>query len=361
MTIPSQFTLADYRFDLPEENIAQEPAAERDASRLMILDRATGKTEATQFSSILDRLPENALLVANNSRVLPARIFGQKETGGKVEFLLLTPLPLIEEKQEADGWKTAAVEGLLRSSKRNRPGSVIRFDPELELEVVATHDFGRADVRLRWKNDLATLFIRLGHLPLPPYIRRPDSDEDRERYQTTFANRENLGSVAAPTAGLHFTPDLRARLAEAGFGWEEVTLYVGYGTFSPVRCEDIREHSMHREYFSVSERTAAAVREARASGRPVVAVGTTSVRTLEGVCRETGGINAHSGWTDIFIYPGYEFQAVDHMITNFHLPESSLLMMVSAFAGRENIRLAYERAVQEKFRFFSYGDAMLIL
>lgn len=355
--------MSSYTFELPEDQIAQQPAEVRGGSKLLVLDRETGETQIDTFASVVDRLPENTLLVVNNSKVLPARVFGHKETGGKVEFLMLTPLPLVLEKVEEaeNGWHSAEVEGLLRASKGPKPGQTITVDDNFRLEVLERRDFGHSSVRIFWRGDLAGLFIKNGHYPLPPYIRRPDTPEDAKRYQTVYAEDEKLGSVAAPTAGLHFTPEIRERLAAKGIEWAEVTLYVGYGTFSPVRCEDIREHKMHGEYIEVSEETARAVREAKASGRPVVCVGTTSVRSLEGAYAATGGINAFTGWTDIYIYPGRQFHVVDRMLTNFHLPESSLLIMVSALAGRDSVLRAYATALENKFRFFSYGDAMLIL
>jgi S-adenosylmethionine:tRNA ribosyltransferase-isomerase len=236
---------------------------------------------------------------------------------------------------------------------------------DFSLAVLSVGEFGRCSVRLRWRGDLAAQFLELGHLPLPPYIRRPDTPADRERYQTVYADAARTGSVAAPTAGLHFTPEIRAVLAARGFRWAEVTLYVGYGTFSPVRCADIREHGMHREYLEVPEATAAAVRAAAAEGRPIVAVGTTSVRALEGAAQATdtraANLAPFLGWTDIYLYPGREFRVTGHMLTNFHLPESSLVIMVSAFAGRERILSAYSQAIASGFRFFSYGDSMLLL
>lgn len=353
------FQLKSYDYELPEERIAQQPADKRDQSRLLVLDRDTGKRTIASFHDLKQFLPEGALLVANNSRVIPARIFGSKPTGGKVEFLLLTPLPLIEEHEE-DGWKTARVEGLLRASKTPKPGTRITFSDEFSLTAEEQGHFGRWAVDLKWRGELEELFTSMGHLPLPPYIKRPDTPEDAERYQTVYSNTDKIGSVAAPTAGLHFTPELRAELADAGFEWAEVTLYVGYGTFSPVRCEDIRRHQMHHEYIEVSAETAAAIRRAKAEGRPVVAVGTTSARTLEGMYRELAEVGEFSGETDIFIMPGYRFRVVDCLLTNFHLPESSLIIMVSALAGRKTILDAYGFALENGFRFFSYGDAMLI-
>lgn len=360
----ADYLLASYTYDLPEDQIAQHPSGERGGSRLLVLDRTTGVVTHSTFADLCEHLPKGALLVVNNSKVLPARLLGHRPTGGKVEFLLLTPLPLITPLATTTatepGWQVAEVEGLLRASKPLRPGDVLAFGEHIRVEVVQRGEFGRSKVLLHWHGDLPQLFVDNGHLPLPPYIRRGDGAEDRSRYQTVYAREDRLGSVAAPTAGLHFTPALRDALAARGHQWAEVTLYVGYGTFSPVRCEDIREHAMHREFIEVTEATVEAIRNAKAEGRPVVAVGTTSSRVLEGVVRECGELVPFSGWTDIFIYPGYVFKVVDHLITNFHLPESSLLMLVSALTGREKMLAAYEEAVREGYRFFSYGDAMLI-
>lgn len=359
MEIPADYLLESYNYDLPEDRIAQEPTQRRDGSKLLVLDRQSGDMTPTEFPDLINHLPENALLVANNSRVIPARIFGSKPTGGKVEFLLLTPLPLIEAVEE-NGWKTARVEGLLRASKTPKPGTVISFANDFHLTATESGHFGRWQVDIRWRGDLTALLQEHGHLPLPPYIRRPDSEADKERYQTTYSANEKTGSVAAPTAGLHFTPQLREDLKSAGFQWAEVTLYVGYGTFSPVRCKDIRQHQMHNEYIEVSEETASAVRKARREGRPVIAIGTTSARTLEGMYRECGSVSEFKGETDIFISPGYEFNVIDGILTNFHLPESSLIIMISALAGRKTVLSAYDFALENQFRFFSYGDAMLI-
>jgi S-adenosylmethionine:tRNA ribosyltransferase-isomerase len=330
----------------------------------MVLDRASGETRIEEFARLGELLPAGALLVANNSRVVPARLFGAKPSGGRVEFLLLTPLPLIRPVIRPDGWSAAEVEGLLRASKAPKAGEAVDFGPDLSLEVMTRAEFGRARVRLRWRGELGPLLDRLGHLPLPPYIRREDCAADRERYQTVYADAAKAGSVAAPTAGLHFTPGQLDGLRAAGFGWAEVTLYVGYGTFSPVRTRDIRDHMMHREYVELSVPAAAAVRQAKAEGRPVVAVGTTSVRVLESAWAETGlaagRLEAWSGWTGLFISPGYRFGVVDQMVTNFHLPGSSLIIMVSALAGRARVLSAYGRAVAAGLRFFSYGDAMLV-
>lgn len=359
MTIPEDYLLESYNYSLPEDRIAQKPASRRDGSRLLVLDRAADSLTPAHFTDLLTHLPDNALLVANNSRVIPARIFGSKPTGGKVEFLLLTPLPFIKPSESGD-WFRASAEGLLRASKTPKPGTVISFSNDFRLTAREAGHFGRWQVDLEWRGDLETLFTNMGHLPLPPYIRRPDTDADKQRYQTTYANESKTGSVAAPTAGLHFTPELRQKIADKGIEWAEVTLYVGYGTFSPVRCADIRQHQMHHEYIEVSDATAQAVRDAKAEGRPVFAIGTTSARTLEGMFRETGKITQFAGETDIFISPGYTFNVIDGILTNFHLPESSLIIMISALAGRKTILSAYDFALKNSFRFFSYGDAMLI-
>lgn len=385
-------SLSGYAFPLPEEAIAQFPAAERTASRLMRLPRRNGPTATGSFADIAKFLPEGCLLVANNARVVPARVFGTRPGGGKVELLLLTPLPLLEaqSRKEASGRHAAEAEVLLRPAKKIRPGDVLRFTPDLRAILHEQGSFGRSLVTLTWRDDLKGILERCGQIPLPPYIRRPakgngsaDRPEagpvsqgvwgsDRDRYQTTFAREDKSGCVAAPTAGLHFTPELRAALVDSGREWAEVTLYVGYGTFSPVRCPDIREHAMHAEYVELSAETAQAVAKAKSEGRAVVAVGTTSCRVIEGVFAaqqksapscESGSStpSPFTGWIDIFLYPGKPFHIIDGLLTNFHLPESSLLMLVSAFAGRERVLSAYRQAVEKGFRFFSYGDAMLIV
>ena len=358
--VPLDCDLSSYVFDLPESRIAQEPLDRRDASKLMVLSRETGRITHARFADLPDHLPPGALLVANNSKVTPVRLLGQKTTGGAVEFLLLTPLPLLTPREIGENRFEAKAAGLLRASKSPKPGQIIRFDPSLSLTVLSRGEFGHAEVALFFTGDLKTILEHIGHMPLPPYIKRPDRDADKTRYQTVYANDEKTGSAAAPTAGLHFTPDLRRTLADNGFAWAETTLHVGYGTFSPVRCTDIRDHEMHREWIEVPDETAQAVRQAKASGRPVVAVGTTSVRALEGAFKETGEITAYAGWTNIFIRPGSRFNVIDALVTNFHLPGSSLLIMVSALTGRERILNAYKTAVREEYRFFSYGDAMLI-
>ena len=359
--LPVEFDLNGYDFELPENLIAQIPAETRQESRLLILDRARPELRESGFSNLADHLPEGALLVTNNTRVLPARLLGHKPSGGKVEFLMLTPIALVQGEETDDGWSRARVDGLLKASKGPRVDDTVDFGPGLRLTVLEKREFGQASVDLFWKGDLVSHFMDQGHIPLPPYIRREDRAEDRERYQTVYSREDKLGSVAAPTAGLHFTPEVLASLEQKNITRAEVTLYVGYGTFSPIRCRDIREHAMHSEYIEIPAATAKAVARAKAEGRPVIAVGTTSSRALESMVRATGGIHPYAGWTDIFISPGYTFQVVDHMITNFHLPKSSLIIMISALAGRDRVLAAYRHAVQQNFRFFSYGDAMLIL
>ena len=362
MQDPKDLLLESYDYELPEERIAQVPPERRGASRLMVLNR-TGDLgiEHRMFGDLCELLPEGSLLVANNSKVLPARLRGLRATGGKVEFLLLTPLPLVVEAGgSGPGRHAAPAGGLLRAGGRLRPGEELSFGASIAVKLARQGEFGHWDVELSWEGDLAECCGRAGSVPLPPYIRRLPSEADLERYQTVYAKPEKTGSVAAPTAGLHFTGDLRRELLERGFGWKEVTLYVGYGTFSPVRCENILDHGMHAELAEVPEETAEAVNGARREGRPVVAVGTTSVRALEGCRTACGRLQAWKGFTDIFLYPGKEFRVVDGLVTNFHLPKSSLIMLVSALAGRERILEAYRQAVAGGYRFFSYGDAMFI-
>lgn len=363
--IPVEFRLSSYFYELPEERIARRPAERRDGSRLLVLDREADTRRVDAFRNLPDilaaRFPQGALLVANNSRVFPARVFGHRATGGRVELLLLTPLPLLHVKPLPDGRSSAEAEGLIRTAKRMKPGETAEFEESLAVTLVERGDFGRCRLHLEWPGDITRIFNDIGHMPLPPYLERPDDAADRERYQTVYADAAKTGSVAAPTAGLHFTPEVREGLAARGVKWAEVTLYVGYGTFSPVREADIREHKMHAEYVEVPEETARAVREAKAAGVPVVAVGTTSARSLEGMFAAQGRVEAFAGETDIYILPGRRFNVVDALLTNFHLPESSLLIMVSTLAGRERIMAAYALALASGLRFFSYGDAMLIV
>ncbi|MBO4334853.1 MAG: tRNA preQ1(34) S-adenosylmethionine ribosyltransferase-isomerase QueA [Desulfovibrio sp.] len=360
------FQLSSYDFPLPPEQIAQFPPEKRGNSRLLVLrngsDGSKPLCEHSNFSELCRFLPKGALLVANNSRVLQARLFGRRATGGKVEFLLLTPLPLLLEAQRTNaGLHEARAVGLLRSNARLRAGETFNFGETLRVRIDALEDFGRCQVTLAWSGDLSAIFESQGHIPLPPYIKREDTALDLSRYQTVYARADKTGSVAAPTAGLHFTDAIRAQLAREGFAWEEVTLYVGYGTFSPVRTSDIRRHQMHSEYIEISPSTAMALSKAKQEGRPIIAVGTTSVRALEGMMAKGRGIIPYQGTTDIFLYPGKSFQLVDGLITNFHLPGSSLIMLVAALTGRERILAVYQEAILHGYRFFSYGDCMLIL
>ena len=334
--------VADFFFQLPDALIARHPLAERRASRLLVLDGETGKLSHRHFADLLEYVRPGDLMVFNNTRVIPARLFGQKATGGKLEILVERVLG------------SRSVLAHIRSSKSPKAGSRILLDGGGEAEMVARHD---ALFELQFDEDVLSLLERIGHMPLPPYIDRPDDAEDRERYQTVYAQR--AGAVAAPTAGLHFDEALLDSLREAGVETAYVTLHVGAGTFQPVRVERIEEHHMHREWLEVTQEVVDAVAACRARGGRVIAVGTTSVRSLETAARD-GELKPFSGDTDIFIYPGKTFHVVDALVTNFHLPESTLLMLVSAFAGYPETMAAYAEAVAQRYRFFSYGDAMFI-
>ncbi|MCC5885000.1 MAG: tRNA preQ1(34) S-adenosylmethionine ribosyltransferase-isomerase QueA [Gammaproteobacteria bacterium] len=341
---------SDFHFDLPEALIAQAPLADRSGSRLLLLDGSTGATSHAAFRDLGAWLQPGDLLVCNDTRVIPARLFGRKDTGGEVEVLI--------ERVLAAGEVLAQV----RASKRPKPGRALLFDDgrgeTVSAEVVAEEAGGFLRLAFADETQVTRLLDRIGHMPLPPYIRRPDSEADRERYQTVYARRP--GAVAAPTAGLHFTPDLLEELAAKGVAQTCVTLHVGAGTFQPMRVEQVEEHRMHSEWLEVGEAAAAAIAACRDRGGRVVAVGTTVVRTLESAASGAGRVAPATMETDIFIRPGYRFRVVDGLITNFHLPESTLLMLVSAFAGREPVLAAYAEAVAERYRFFSYGDAMLV-
>ncbi|MDT3718725.1 tRNA preQ1(34) S-adenosylmethionine ribosyltransferase-isomerase QueA [Pseudomonas oryzihabitans] len=334
--------VADFHFDLPESLIARHPLAERRGSRLLVLDGPSGELGHRHFSDLLGYLQPGDLMVFNDTRVIPARLFGQKASGGKLEILVERVLD--EERVLAH----------VRSSKSPKPGSRILIDGGAEAEMVARHD---ALFELKFAEAVLPLLERVGHMPLPPYIDRPDEAEDRERYQTVYAR--NAGAVAAPTAGLHFDEPLLDAIRAKGVATAFVTLHVGAGTFQPVRVERIEDHHMHREWLQVDQSVVDAVAGCRARGGRVIAVGTTSVRSLESAAR-TGELKAFAGETDIFLYPGRPFHVVDALVTNFHLPESTLLMLVSAFAGYRETMAAYATAVAEGYRFFSYGDAMFI-
>ncbi|GAB1793742.1 tRNA preQ1(34) S-adenosylmethionine ribosyltransferase-isomerase QueA [Priestia megaterium] len=337
-----------FDFHLPEELIAQTPLEQRDASRLMVLNKETGSVKHHMFHDLLDYVQEGDCLVLNDTRVLPARLFGIKEdTGANIEVLLL-------KQTQGDTWET-----LVKPAKRVKEGTVISFgDGRLTAVCKETSDQGGRLLEFNYEGIFYEVLEQLGEMPLPPYIK--ERLDDQERYQTVFAREQ--GSAAAPTAGLHFTEEMLEQLKEKGVHIAFLTLHVGLGTFRPVSVDDLEEHDMHSEFYQVSEGTAALLNSVREKGGRIISVGTTSTRTLETIATEHNGkFVASSGWTNIFIFPGYEFKAIDGMITNFHLPKSTLIMLVSALAGRENVISAYEQAVVEKYRFFSFGDAMLIL
>ncbi|AEH47048.1 tRNA preQ1(34) S-adenosylmethionine ribosyltransferase-isomerase QueA [Parageobacillus thermoglucosidasius] len=337
-----------FDFDLPEELIAQTPLPNRDASRLMVLDKKTGEIHHETFRNILSYLREGDCLVLNDTRVMPARLYGEKEnTGAHIEVLLLKQL-------EGDRWET-----LVKPAKRVKAGTKIIFgDGRLQATCVDTLEHGGRVLQFSYRGIFYEVLEQLGEMPLPPYIKEKLADP--ERYQTVYARE--IGSAAAPTAGLHFTEQLLDDIRAKGVHIAFITLHVGLGTFRPVNVENIEEHDMHAEFYQMTEATAQLLNETKRQGGRIIAVGTTSTRTLETIAaRHDGTFVAESGWTDIFIYPGYEFKAIDGLVTNFHLPKSTLIMLVSALAGRENILHAYNVAVKERYRFFSFGDAMLII
>ncbi|WP_079422564.1 tRNA preQ1(34) S-adenosylmethionine ribosyltransferase-isomerase QueA [Clostridium oryzae] len=338
--------VTDFDFYLPEELIAQHPLKNRDEARLLVLDKKTGETELKIFKNIIDLLNPGDCLVLNDTRVIPARLIGEKkDSGGKMEFLLLKRL-------EGDRWET-----LVKPGKRAKIGTEFVFgDGMLKAKVVDIVEEGNRIVEFQYDGIFEQVLDRLGQMPLPPYIK--EKLEDNESYQTVYSRE--LGSAAAPTAGLHFTKELLKDIQDKGINIAYLTLHVGLGTFRPVKVEVIEEHKMHSEFYIMDEQNASIINNTRKNGGRVVAVGTTSCRTLETIAGEDGTVNAKSGWTDIFIYPGYKFKIVDALITNFHLPQSTLIMLVSALAGREHIMKAYEQAVKERFKFFSFGDAMFI-
>ena len=336
----------DYDYDLPEELIAQDPLEDRSSSRLMVLDRQTGDVEHRHFTDILEYLHPGDCLVINNTKVIPARLFGVKEdTQAKIEVLLL-------KRKENDIWET-----LVKPGKKAKPGTKLVFgDGLLTAEVVDVVEEGNRLIQFHYDGIFEEILDQLGQMPLPPYITH--QLKDRNRYQTVYAKYD--GSAAAPTAGLHFTKELLQKVKDMGVDIAEVTLHVGLGTFRPVKVENVLDHHMHSEFYMVSQEAADKINRAKESGHRVIAVGTTSTRTLEAAADENGRLHETSGWTEIFIYPGYQFKVIDALITNFHLPQSTLVMLVSALAGREHVLHAYEIAVKERYRFFSFGDAMLI-
>ena len=336
----------DFNFDLPEELIAQDPLEDRSSSRLLVLDKETGKTEHHVFREIIDYLETGDCLVINDTKVIPARLIGSKiGTDAKIEVLLL-------KRKENDVWET-----LVKPGKKAKIGTRISFgDGLLVGEVVDIVEEGNRLIHFEYEGIFEEILDRLGQMPLPPYITH--QLEDKNRYQTVYA--KHSGSAAAPTAGLHFTPELLKKIEEKGVQIARVTLHVGLGTFRPVKVDNILEHHMHSEFYQIEEEAAEKINTAKANGKRVIAVGTTSCRTIESAAKEDGTIAPVSGWTDIFIYPGYQFKVLDCLITNFHLPESTLVMLVSALAGSEHVLNAYEEAIKERYRFFSFGVAMFI-
>ncbi len=337
---------SSYFYHLPDELIAQHPNPERSSSRMLWLDKQTGLVKHQTFSDIVDILRPDDILVVNKTRVIPARIYGHKFTGAQVEILLLNQL-------DDDRWQC-----LVRPGKKCKPGTIIHFSDELNGEITDYSEEGSRIIEFTWQGDFWDILERVGNIPLPPYIKRAPIDADKHTYQTVYASER--GSVAAPTAGLHFTEDIMNQLTTKGIETLEVILHVGLGTFRPVKTDDIMEHKMHSEHCQIHPEVARKINQAKTDGRRIIAVGTTTTRTLESFA-ENGIVKSGSQWTEIFIYPGKELQIIDGLITNFHMPESTLMMLVSAFAGYDNIMNAYKIAVEERYRFFSYGDAMCIL
>lgn len=337
----------DFYYDLPEELIAQDPLEDRSSSRLLVLDKKTGETQHHTFREIVNYLNPGDCLVINDTKVIPARLIGAKEeTGAKIEVLLL-------KRKQNDVWET-----LVKPGRKAKPGTRISFgDGLLNGEVIDVVDEGNRLIRFEYGGIFEEILDQLGQMPLPPYITHQLKDKDR--YNTVYAAHE--GSAAAPTAGLHFTPELLEEIDRKGVDIARVTLHVGLGTFRPVKVEDVENHHMHSEFYMIDEKAAEKINGAKARGGRIICVGTTSCRTIESAADENGHLKACSGWTEIFIYPGYTFKALDGLITNFHLPESTLIMLVSALAGRDHVLAAYEEAVRERYRFFSFGDAMLII
>ncbi len=354
-----EFSLKAYNYTLPPKNIAQHPADARENSRLLILHRDSDTHEHGRFHQIIDLLNPGDLMVVNNTKVFPARLHGRKESGGKVEvFLLSYPV----EKTAQGDEKRAEVTALIKSSKRPKLGSHLLLGPDLNARILELLDGGKVKIELSYSCDkaLSVILEEHGQVPLPPYINRTEgtTEDDRERYQTVYAQQP--GAVAAPTAGLHFSKELLQAIDEKGVGVTEVTLHVGHGTFAPVRCQDIRDHNIHQEYVSISKKSAKIINRVRENGGKIWAVGTTTVRTLEFMSDRKGTVQAGEDWCGLYILPGYTYKVVDNLITNFHLPESSLLFLVSALYGREQLMAAYREAITMGYRFYSYGDAMAI-
>ncbi|MDM8550675.1 tRNA preQ1(34) S-adenosylmethionine ribosyltransferase-isomerase QueA [Desulfobacterales bacterium HSG2] len=355
------FSLTDYNYDLPEDRIAQRPADQREKSRLLCLRRETGELSHHRFCDLYDFLSPSDVLVINNTRVIPGRLTGKKDTGGKAEVLILDYGNRSDPSNPGSPAPERDLKCLIKASKRPKSGTLIFFDQGLKAEVTGFHN-GIHTVKFSCAGDFENLLYRIGQVPLPPYIKRePERGspcDDKTSYQTVYASQK--GAIAAPTAGLHFSEELLEKIKSKGVRIVAITLHVGYGTFLPVRVSDIRDHRMHSEWYFIPKESADIINDAKADGRRVIAVGTTCVRTLEYAWGNEGNIVPGSGDCDLFIYPGYRFRVVDGMITNFHLPESTLLMLVSAFAGREKILSAYKEAIRKKYRFYSYGDAMFV-
>ncbi len=349
------FSINDYDYDLPEERIAQEPAARRDRSKLLVMDRRTGKITHLRFYDIYNLFEPSDVLVINDTKVVPARLLGQKETGGKAEILILDFPGITKNRIDAG---ECVCRCLIKTAKKPKDGATLFFDQKLTAKIINFKD-GIYTVRFLYQGNFEQILEQIGHIPLPPYIQRSDDKKDRISYQTVYAAAK--GAVAAPTAGLHFSMGLLEKLKKKGVTIVAITLHVGYGTFLPVRTQDIRDHRIHSEWYSISKETADKINASKKAGHRITAVGTTAVRTLEYACDENKTIAEGDGNCDLFIYPGYRFNIVDAMLTNFHLPKSTLLMLVSAFSTRENILNAYETAIEKEYRFYSYGDAMLIV
>lgn len=337
---------SSYWYDLPVELIAQHPKDKRSESKMLVLDKESGKIQHEKFSDIIEHLKPSDILVVNNTKVIPARLFGTKSTGAKVEVFLL------EQKTE-NRW-----ECLVKPGRKLQIGAEIIFNEELKAKIINYAEEGGRIIEFYWKGNFWDILEKIGNVPLPPYIKREATNKDKETYQTVYA--QERGSVAAPTAGLHFTKPLMHQIREKGIEILEVVLHVGLGTFRPVKTDDIKDHTMHSEHCRITDDVAAKINQAKKDGRHIIAVGTTTIRTLESFAHNSH-LQSGSHWTNIFLYPGKEIQIIDGLITNFHMPESTLMMLVSAFAGYENIMNAYKIAVEEKYRFFSYGDSMLIL